>query len=119
MLFLKHTDGNIWPILPQLIDADIDALCPLEPKAGMDIGEVKEKYGDQIALVGNIDVADLLPNGSREEVDASVKECISKASPGGGHILSSSNTIHYDVNPDNYLEMINALRKYGNYPIEV
>jgi uroporphyrinogen decarboxylase len=52
-----------------------------------------------------------------EVVDA-VKETIAKASPGGGHILSSSNSVHIGVKPENYRVMVQAARKYGKYPID-
>lgn len=119
LLFLKHTDGNIWSLLDMLVDAGIDGICPLEPGAGMDIGEVKERYGDQVAVVGNIDCTALLPKGSEEEVREAVRDCISKAAPQGGYILSSSNTIHYGVKPTNYLAMVKALREYGRYRVSV
>lgn len=119
MLFLKHTDGDITKLLPQLVDAGIDGLCPIEPAAGMDIGEVKSQYGDEIAVVGNIDVSELLPRGSPDQVRRAVRDCLQKAGPGGGHILSSSNTIHYDVKPRNYLAMIEALHDFGQYPLNL
>lgn len=119
LLFLKHTDGNIWSILDMLVNAGIDGICPLEPKAGMDIGKVKQKYGRQISVVGNIDCTQLLPSGMTKEVKEAVRECIREAAPAGGHILSSSNTIHYGVKPANYLAMIEALREYGNYRLQV
>lgn len=119
LLFLKHTDGNVWKLLDLIVDTGIDALCPLEPLAGMDIGEVKAQYGDDIALVGNIDCSELLVRGSEKRVRRAVKECIQNASPGGGHILSSSNTIHYDVKPQNYLAMIKALHEFGRYPLNL
>jgi uroporphyrinogen decarboxylase len=117
LLFLKHSDGDIRSLLDQFLDAGIDALCPLEPAAGMDIGEIKKEYGDRIALVGNIDCSDLLVRGTESEVRSSVKRCISSASPGGGHVLSSSNSIHHDVDPDNYLAMLEALEEFGEYPL--
>ncbi len=117
LLFLKHSDGDVRPLLDQFVEAGIDALCPLEPMAGMEIGEIKREYGDRIALVGNIDCSQLLVHGTKEEVRRSVRECISKAAPGGGYVLSSSNTIHHDVDPDNYLAMLEALREFGDYPI--
>jgi len=46
--YIKHTDGNIWAILDMLVEADIDAIDPIEPLAGMDIGEVKARYGDRM-----------------------------------------------------------------------
>lgn len=116
-LVIKHTDGNIWPLLDSIVNSGIDGLNPLEPVAGMDIGAVKRKYGDRVCLVGNIDCGKLLSEGSVEEVEHAVRECIRKASPGGGHIVSSSNSIHSSVKPENFLAMIKAVKKYGDYPL--
>jgi len=116
-LFIKHTDGNIWPIIDMIVDAGIDALDPIEPIAGMDIGDVKARYGDRIALIGNVDCTRLLPSGSVSEVEEAVKETIAKASVGGGHVLASSNSIHPAVDPRNYKAMIEAGRRFGEYPL--
>lgn len=116
--FVKHTDGNIWPILDSMVAAGIDAIDPLEPIAHMDIGEVKRAYGDRIALCGNVDCGELLSRGTPEQVIEAVKETIAKASPGGGHILASSNSIHPAVKPENYRAMIDAAKQYGRYPLD-
>jgi len=97
--FIKHTDGNVWPIIEMIVDSGIDALDPIEPIAGMDIGEVKKKYGKKIAVVGNVDCSYVLTLGNEKEVEDAVKETIAKASPGGGHIIASSNSIHPAVKP--------------------
>ena len=115
--FIKHTDGNLWPILDDLVGAGIDALDPIEPIAGMDIGEVKARYGDRIAAVGNVDCGELLSRGTPHDVVEAVKETIAKASPGGGHILASSNSIHPAVRPGNYRAMLDAARRFGRYPL--
>jgi len=116
---VKHSDGNLWPILDQIVDTGIDALNPIEPLAKMDMGKVKQKYGHRISLIGNIDCGHLLPHGTVEEVETAVKECIAQAAPGGGLIMASSNSIHYSVDPTNYRVMIEATRRHGNYPIRV
>ncbi len=116
--FIKHTDGNIWPILDSIMDCGIDALDPIEPIAGMDIGEVKAKIGHQAAVIGNVDCTHVLPLGTTEEVVEAVKETIAKASVGGGHILASSNSIHPAVKPENYRTMVEAARRFGRYPID-
>jgi len=116
--FIKHTDGNLWQIVDLIIDTGIDALDPLEPIAGMDIGQVKELYGDRIALAGNVDCGELLSRCSKEEVVEAVKETLAKAAVGGGHILASSNSIHPAVRPENYKEMVRTGRKYGGYPLD-
>ncbi|MFP4058269.1 MAG: uroporphyrinogen decarboxylase family protein [Candidatus Brocadiia bacterium] len=116
--FIKHTDGNIWPILPDMADAGIDAIDPLEPIAGMDIGEVKARYGHRIALCGNVDCGELLSRGTPHQVVEAVKETLAKASPGGGHVLASSNSIHPAVKPENYKAMVEAGRRFGSYPLD-
>jgi uroporphyrinogen decarboxylase len=114
---IKHSDGNLMPILDQIVAAGVDGLNPIEPLAGMDIGEMKRLYGSRLCLIGNIDCGQLLPHGTAEEVEAAVKDCIAQAGTGGGLILSSSNSIHSSVNPANYLTMIHAARKFGQYPL--
>ncbi len=112
---VKHTDGNIMPILDMIIESGIDAINPLEPVAGMDIAHIKEKYGDRIALIGNIDCGHLLCTASEEEVRQVTRETIAAAAPGGGFCLSSSNSIHSSVKPENYWAMVETLREYGAY----
>lgn len=116
---IKHTDGNIWSILDMIVSTGVDGINPIEPAAGMDIGKVKAKYGDRVAVIGNIDCGALLSWGTKDDVRQAVKECIRIASPGGGHILASSNSIHSSVKPENYLTMIETAREFGNYPIDL
>jgi uroporphyrinogen decarboxylase len=114
-LVVKHSDGNLWPILDLIVDTGIDALNPMEPIAGMDIGLVKQKYGNRVCLIGNVDCAYILSEAPTAEVEEAVKECIRKAAPGGGHIMSSSNAIHSAVKAENYRTMVEATKKYGKY----
>ena len=116
--FIKHTDGRLWAIMDMMVDAGISALDPIEPIADMDIGEVKRRYGDRIAVCGNVDCSVILPYGTKQQVEDAVKETIAKASPGGGHILASSNSIHPGVKPENYRTMIQAARRWGVYPLD-
>jgi uroporphyrinogen decarboxylase len=85
----------------------------------MDIGWVKRKYGSRITLLGNIDCANLLSFGSRREIVEAVKDILRKASPGGGHVFSSSNSIHSGVSPQTFWTMMDAVREFGTYPIRV
>lgn len=118
--YIKHLDGNVAPLLDILVnEVGIDGLHSIEPPAGMDIGWVKRKYGDKITLLGNMDCAHTLTFGSREEVIEEVKKIIRVASPGGGHVFASSNCIHSGVTIDTFWTMINAVRKFGKYPISI
>ena len=58
---LLHSDGNIRGIMEDIIDAGFDGIQSIEPAAGMRIDEIKVKYGDQLVLMGNIDISEILP----------------------------------------------------------
>ncbi len=115
---IKHSDGNLWPILEDLIEVGFDGLHPIQPQC-MDIKEVKASIGGRTAVIGNIDCSFLLPFGTEEDVERTVAETIRVAAPGGGYIMSSSNTIHPGVKAENYIAMVRATKKYGKYPIDI
>lgn len=87
---IKHSDGNIMPIIDQLVEAKPDALHSLDPQGGVDIAEVKRRYGSQVCLIGNVNCG-LLTSGTDEEVIESARYCIRHGMPGGGYIFSTSN----------------------------
>lgn len=111
---MKHSDGNLYPILDDMVNAGIAALHPVEPGA-MDLKDVKERYGDRICLAGNVDCRYVLPFGTEEEVRRDVRRCIDAAAEGGGFILTSSNSIHANCKVENVLYMVDEARKYGRY----
>ena len=115
---IKHSDGNFWLVMDDLLEIGFDGLHPIQPQC-MDIREVKAHVRGRACIVGNIDCANLLPFGTEEEVIASVRETIRDIAPGGGYILSSSNSIHPACDPKNVLAMFRAVRQYGNYPIRL
>jgi len=117
--FIKHCDGNIWPIADMMVDSGIRCLDPIDPAGGMDLAEVKAKFGDRVAVKGNVDCAGVLVSGTEEEVVAATIETLRKGMPGGGYICSSSNSIHASVNPENYRVMMATLREHGRYPMTI
>lgn len=116
---IKHTDGNLWPIIDMLVDSGIDCLDPIDPIAGMNLGAVKAQYGHRIALKGNVDCASLMSFGTPEETAEATKTALRQGMPGGGYILSSSNSIHSGVKPENYLAMVQTLQEFGSYPMNL
>jgi len=115
--FIKHTDGNINLLVDDLADI-VDGLHSLDPSAGVDIKEIKAKYGRKLVLIGNVAVHRLAKKSISEVVEES-KNCIKNASPGGGHIFSSSNSWAAGVKLENCLAMVETGRKYGKYPIKI
>ena len=114
---IKHCDGQLWPLIEMVVDSGIDCLDPIDPVAGMRLGEVKARFGDRIALKGNVDCAQTLTFGSISDVIAETKEAIRQGAPGGGFILSSGNSIHSAVKPENYLALLHTWRMYRQYPL--
>lgn len=112
---IKHTDGMIWPLMDMIVDSGIDCLDPIDPVAGMDLEEVKRKIGSRVALKGNVDCAHLMTLGTPEQVAEATRKALRIGMPGGGFILSSSNSIHSAVKPENYRAMLETLKEFGRY----
>lgn len=115
--YIKHTDGNINILMEDLIAAGVDGFQAIEPLAGMDICALKQKYGHQLTLIGNVDCSTVLVNGPLEAVRQQTMQLINSVGSGGGFILSSSNSIHPGVKPEYYLEMLATAHEYGKYPL--
>ncbi|MHA2088847.1 MAG: uroporphyrinogen decarboxylase family protein, partial [Promethearchaeota archaeon] len=114
-----HSDGYTEPYFEGLIEAGFKAVESLEPMAGMDLKYLKEAYGDKLCLIGNIDVSELLPFGTTDDVKESVKKCINDAAEGGGYILSPCTDITNACKIENILTMISATKEYGKYPLMI
>ena len=120
MFYLRHTDGNITSFADEfLLKSGFDGYHSIDPEAGMDLKWVKENYGDKVLLMGNVDCGYVLHLGTKGDVIKDTLRVIKTASPGGGHIISSSNTIHSDVPYENYMQMLETARKYSGYPINI
>jgi len=115
MKVIRHSDGNLWPIMDILIETGYDGLNPLEPQAGMDLKKVKDYTGNRLCLLGNIDCQELLSSGTKEEVYKAVKDAIEIAGKDGGLIICSSNSLHPGVKPENCIAMFEATKKFGVY----
>jgi uroporphyrinogen decarboxylase len=111
---IKHTDGNIMPILDQLVESNPHALHSIDPQAGVDIAEVKRLIGDKVCLIGNVNCG-LLQTGTEDEVRESVRYSLKNGMPGGGYIFSTSNCIYTGMALERYELMLDIWRKEGIY----
>jgi uroporphyrinogen decarboxylase len=111
-----HSDGNLMPLLDDMLELGMNALHPLEP-GSMDIAELKRRYGGRIAFVGNINL-DTLSTGTPQQVRREVKEAIRVLGPRFGYLLSSSNSITDYCRAENVVAMVQALKEFGRYPLD-
>ncbi|OGG45238.1 MAG: hypothetical protein A3F84_05890 [Candidatus Handelsmanbacteria bacterium RIFCSPLOWO2_12_FULL_64_10] len=111
---IKHTDGNIMPILDRLLEGRPHALHSLDPQGGVDIAEVKRLVGDRVCLIGNVNCG-LLDSGTDEACAASARYALRHGMPGGGYIFSTSNCIYTGMRLERYELILDVWRKEGNY----
>lgn len=111
---IKHTDGNIMPIIDQLIEAKPHALHSLDPQAKVDIKQVKNLYGEKVCLIGNVNCA-LLQTGTEEEILKSCRYAMEYGKPGGGYIFSTSNVVFKGIPKRNYDLMMEFYFKNRKY----
>ena len=111
---IKHTDGNIMPIIDQLVQTHPHALHSLDPQGGVDIAEVKRRYGKEVCLIGNVNCGKL-DTGTDEEVTESVRYALRSGMPGGGYVFATSNCIYTGMRLSRYEFMLDLWRKEGNY----
>ena len=106
VLCVFHSDGSLWSVLDDLVDAGIDGLNPLEVLAGMTVQTVREKY-PRLALTGGIDVSQLLVYGTPQEVREACHAAMA-ATNGRGYLMGTSTELHWDVTLENAIAMFES-----------
>jgi uroporphyrinogen decarboxylase len=109
---MLHSCGNVMELLPDLIDAGFDGLNPLETKAGMDLIEIKKKYGSKLVLEGGIDVRKMTES---DQIEEEVRTKVTMAKAGGGYIYHSDHSVPDSVSFADYCRVIALVRYYGKY----
>jgi uroporphyrinogen decarboxylase len=112
--FLHHSCGSVFPLIGELIDAGVEILNPIQPKAAfMEPSNLKDNYGDRIVFHGGIDTQELLPFGDKKGIEENVKTTIDILNKNGGYIFAAAHCIQEDVPPQNLVYMFEAARRYG------
>jgi uroporphyrinogen decarboxylase len=112
-----HTCGAVRELLPDLIEAGLDILNPVQfTAANMDLVELKRDFGKDLTFWGGgVDTQSTLNNGTPEAVSDQVKRIIDILAPGGGFVFAPVHNIQDDVSPENFWAMWDTLQEYGNY----
>jgi uroporphyrinogen decarboxylase len=103
-----HSDGNIAPIIPELIEIGLDVLNPVQPNC-MDLAELKRLYGDHLCFWGAIDEQQTLPFGTPADVRREVLTRLRTIGQGGGLILGPTHHVQLDTPMENFWAMIEAI----------
>jgi uroporphyrinogen decarboxylase len=113
---LFHTDGDVFDLVPDLVEIGVDILNPIQSGAGRmsDLALLKREFGKSLVFCGAIDTQRILPYGSPQEVRAEVGRVIDILAPGGGYMLAAVHTVMDEVPPENLLAMVDAARELGS-----
>ncbi len=116
-----HTDGAVYPLIPDFIELGVDALNPIQVSAaGMgDTRKLKAEFGDTLTFWGAIDTHRVLPYGTPQAVREEVRGRIRDLGPGGGYVVCPVHNIQPEVPPENVVAMYDAAYEFGRYPLQV
>ena len=113
-----HSDGNITPIVGDLVEIGADILNPVQPEC-MDQLEVKRKYGEKITIDTGVSVQKTLPYGTVEDVRKEALLALKNLAPGGGFTYGTSHRVLKDTSVENIVTLYETCKKFGNYPITI
>lgn len=114
---IYHSCGNVNRILEDFIEIGIDAINPLEAKAGLDVVDLRKQYGHRIGFCGNMNVIEWAHN-SQEELKEIVLRKLA-AAKGGGLIFQSDHSVPSNVSGHSYDYVVKLVREYGQYPLKL
>ncbi len=114
---IYHGCGNASKIFEDFIEVGVDAYNPLEAKAGLDVIDLRRRFGHRMGFCGNMDVM-VWATGSREEIKAAVLTKLN-AAKGGGFIFQSDHSVPNSISGANYDYVVRLVRKYGKYPLQL
>ena len=115
---MAHTDGDVYPIIPDYIEMGLNVLNPVQPYvAEMEHDKLKAEFGGKLAFHAAIDIQKVMPFGTPEEVRAEAIKTMNALGPGGGYILAPTHYLQADVPPENIIALRDAVLECGQYPL--
>lgn len=112
--FIYHCDGNVMPLLDELMEIGIDGLHPLDPMGGMSLRKVREKVGNRLVLFGNANIN--FPHWTPSDVEQEVRRCIEEGGSEGSYFLSLAVGVsRHEVPIENIIAFYGAVERYGRY----
>ena len=111
--FFLHSDGNIGPVLDILLDAGFEGFNPLEPRCGLELPKLREKYGKRCVFFGGMCNTRILPRGDRREIEEYVSSLVELGRDGG--LILGSASIGDDIAPETYEYYMSLVKSLGDY----
>ncbi|MBT9777027.1 hypothetical protein GPL15_10995 [Clostridium sp. MCC353] len=111
---IKHTDGNILPILDQIVECRPHAIHSLDPMAGIDMADIREKAGDKVCLCGNV-ICSGLQSGTEQELIDSAVYCLTEGKKAPGYVYTTSNCPFSGALPERYRTVQKVWRELRVY----
>ncbi len=105
-----HTDGVVYPIIPELIEIGIDVLNPIQPIA-MDPAKLKDDFGDRLCFWGSMDIQHTLPFGTPAEVRNEVITRLKTIGRNGGLLIGPTHNLQLDTPLENFWAMVDTIRQ--------
>ncbi len=108
-----HSCGSILPLIPDFIEIGLDILNPIQPRArDMDPVNLKKEFGKDLIFFGGIDIQELLPSGTPEQIRDDVYQKIEILGKNGGYIIAPAHNIQDDTPVENVLAFFEAVKDY-------
>ncbi len=113
-----HTDGAVLPLIDDFLEMNVDILNPVQTSVtGLeDTLALNEKYGDRLCFHGAMDVQQMLPNATTEELEQEIACRIYDLGRNGGYILAPCHNIGHDIPPENVVTLFEKARQLGRDP---
>lgn len=113
---MYHTCGDVYALIPEFIECGLDMLQSLQPQAtNMNIKRLKQEFGKDLSFQGGMDIQQVLPLGSPEDVREMVKYAAENAKSGGGYFFGTAHNIQADTRMENVVALFEAYHEYGVY----
>ncbi len=112
---LFHSCGNVDAVLEDLADMGIDAINNIQVHSGMNLASVKERIGDRVAIVGNVDATGIMCNPDQTLIDAAIRQVVDTAGYDGGLVIATDHSFHEGIPQENVLYFLEKARKIGRF----
>ncbi len=110
-----HSDGDIRDVLPMVCEAGFAGLHSLDPDAGIDLGQIKQEYGEKLILIGNLNCSEALVQSDFDIIHRDVERCMNQGAKGGGYIFSSCNSLFRPMSEESIVEAFRYAKEIGRY----